>query len=159
MRKGHRSIECPVLGISLVSTSHCTASNIWCQEGDRWWLEHHLCSVTGAAVQGQHVLTRLWQHDCSPGCQVSFDSCLFSEADLSPPAILIYLHEISFHLRSSGSVYVAYREEPWLIHLKIINLGVKMLGGGPNSALTCHLRKVFHPTGLTFPVSLMRDWH
>lgn len=134
-------------------------SNIWCLGGDSWRLEHPCSSVASAAVQGQQVLTRLWQHDCGPGCQVSFGSCLFLEADPPAPAILIYLHEIFFHLRSSQSVSVSYSQEPWMIHLKIINLGVKMLGSGCNSAITCHLRKVFHPMGHTFLVSLTRDLH
>lgn len=73
---------------SSVSTSHYREnkaltldSRVWWQGGGSWTLKHLRCSVARAAVQRQHVLTRLWQCDHGPVCQVTLDSCQFSESD------------------------------------------------------------------------------
>ena len=95
----------------------------------------------------------------SPGSQVAFGSCLFSEADPLPPAIrtplqwnLLSLMIVQVNFGGSQSRILADTS-------KIINLRVKTLGRGPNSARTCNLRKAFHPMGLIHPVSLTRDRH
>lgn len=158
MRKGHICFACLVLEVSLVSSSsRCTASVTWCWGGGSWSSEWHRGRVAGAAVPRQHVLSRRWQHDCSPGGQISFGSCPFSEADPLSPAVRTHLQWNLLSLKIMQVNFGGSQSRILADTSKIINLRVKTLGRGPNSARTCNLRNAFHPMGLIHPVSLTRD--